>query len=67
MLLTKMDGYQKLCDTNKNVTKMAVIIKGGLLYQTQIMQIERIPIPAPDQTRPDQTDRHILHILTCKK
>jgi hypothetical protein len=22
-----MDGYQKLCDTNKNVTKMGVIIK----------------------------------------
>jgi hypothetical protein len=26
--LTKMDGYQKMCDTNKNVTKMGVIIKG---------------------------------------
>jgi hypothetical protein len=23
-----MDGYQKMCDTNKNVTKMGVIIKG---------------------------------------
>jgi hypothetical protein len=26
-LLTKMDGYQKMCDTNKNVNKMGVIIK----------------------------------------
>jgi len=25
---TKMNGYQKLCDTKKNVTKMRVIIKG---------------------------------------
>ncbi len=24
---TKMDGYQKLCDINKNVIKMGVIIK----------------------------------------
>jgi hypothetical protein len=23
----KMDGYQKMCDTNKNVTKMGLIIK----------------------------------------
>jgi hypothetical protein len=23
-----MNGYQKMCDTNKNVTKMGVIIKG---------------------------------------
>jgi hypothetical protein len=27
VFLIKMDGYQKLCDTNKNVTKMGVIIK----------------------------------------
>ncbi len=26
------NDYQKMCDTNKNVTKMGVIIKGGLLY-----------------------------------
>jgi hypothetical protein len=24
---TKMNGYQKMCDTNKNVTKMGVIFK----------------------------------------
>jgi hypothetical protein len=30
---TKMDGYQKLCDTNKNATKMGVIIKG--VYYTK--------------------------------
>ncbi len=24
----KMDDYQKMCDTNKNVTKIAMIIKG---------------------------------------
>jgi len=29
---TKMDGYQKMSDTNKNVTKIGVIFKGGLLY-----------------------------------
>jgi hypothetical protein len=23
-----MDGYQNMCDTNKNVTKMGMIIKG---------------------------------------
>jgi hypothetical protein len=23
-----MDGYQEICDTNKNVTKMGMIIKG---------------------------------------
>jgi hypothetical protein len=34
---TKMDGYQKLCDTNKNMTKMGLIIKGVYytLYQNQ--------------------------------
>ncbi len=26
--LTKTNGYQKMCDTNKNVTEMGVIIKG---------------------------------------
>jgi uncharacterized membrane protein YdbT with pleckstrin-like domain len=25
---TKMDSYQKMCDTNKNVTNMGMIIKG---------------------------------------
>jgi hypothetical protein len=28
MFLTKPDGYQEMCDTNKNVTKMDMIIKG---------------------------------------
>ncbi len=27
MFQTEMDGYQKLCDTNKNVTNMGMIIK----------------------------------------
>jgi len=27
VFLTKTDGYQKMCDTNKNVTEMGVIIK----------------------------------------
>jgi hypothetical protein len=37
VFLTKMDGYQKLCDTNKNMTKTGVIIKGVYytLYQNQ--------------------------------
>ncbi len=28
VFFTKMDDYQKMCDTNKNVIKMGVIIKG---------------------------------------
>jgi hypothetical protein len=28
MFLTEADDYQKLCDTNKNVTKIGMIIKG---------------------------------------
>ncbi len=28
VFLTKTDDYQKMCDTNKNVIKMGVIIKG---------------------------------------
>jgi hypothetical protein len=34
VFLIKMDGYQKLCDTNRNVTKMGVIRKG--VYYTGI-------------------------------
>ncbi len=35
--LTKMDVYQKLCNTSKNMTEMGVIIKGVYytLYQNQ--------------------------------
>jgi len=29
VFLIKMDGYQKMCDTNKNVTKMGMIIYMG--------------------------------------
>jgi hypothetical protein len=28
VFLTKIDGYQKMCDAKQNVTKMGVIIKG---------------------------------------
>ncbi len=28
VFLPKMVGYQKMCDTNKNVTKTSMIIKG---------------------------------------
>jgi hypothetical protein len=28
VFLSKTDGYQKMCDTNKNVIKMDMIIKG---------------------------------------
>jgi hypothetical protein len=31
--LTETNDYQKLCDTNKNMTKMGVIIK-GVYYNT---------------------------------
>jgi hypothetical protein len=27
VFFTKMNGYQKMCDTNKNVTRMGMIIK----------------------------------------
>jgi hypothetical protein len=30
-----MDGYQKMCDTNKNVTKMGMIIKGVYYITTK--------------------------------
>jgi hypothetical protein len=30
MFLTKVDGYQRLCDTNKNVTKNGGDYRGGL-------------------------------------
>jgi hypothetical protein len=32
VFLTKMDGYQKMCDTNKNVIKIGAIIKGFIVY-----------------------------------
>jgi hypothetical protein len=28
VIITKKNGYQKMCDRNKNVIKMSVIIKG---------------------------------------
>jgi len=28
MVFLKIDGYQKMCDTNKNVIKIGMIIKG---------------------------------------
>lgn len=28
VFLTKMDGYKKMCDTNKNVIELSVIITG---------------------------------------
>jgi hypothetical protein len=31
VFLTKTDGYQKMCDINKNVTKMGMIIKGDIV------------------------------------
>jgi hypothetical protein len=34
-----MDGYQKVCDTNKNVTKMGVIIKGVYYITTKAFAI----------------------------
>ncbi len=39
VFLTKMDGYQKMCDTNKNVTKMGVIIKGVYYITTKAFAI----------------------------
>jgi hypothetical protein len=33
-----MNGYQKMCDTNKNVTKMGIIIRGFIIeYVNQIL------------------------------
>ncbi len=39
LFLTKMNGYQKMCDTNKNVTKMGVIIKGVYYIITKAFAI----------------------------
>jgi hypothetical protein len=36
----KMNGYQKLCDTNKNVTKMGVIIKGVYCISCDMKALE---------------------------
>ncbi len=35
-LLKEMVTQKKLCDTNKNVTKMGMIINGVLLYLFQV-------------------------------
>jgi hypothetical protein len=37
VFFTKKNGYQKKCDTNKNVTKMGMIIKG--FYYNKIVRI----------------------------
>jgi hypothetical protein len=37
VFLTKTDGYQKMCDTNKNVIKMGMIIKGVYYINTFVM------------------------------
>jgi hypothetical protein len=33
-----MDGCPKMCDTNKNVTKMGVIIKGFTLQYMEVFE-----------------------------
>ncbi len=42
VFLTKMDGFQKMCDTNKNVTKMGVII--NRVYYSSIVGFEYLTI-----------------------
>jgi len=42
VFFTKMDGFQKMCDTNKNVTKMGVIIYG--VYYSFIVGFEYLSI-----------------------
>jgi hypothetical protein len=37
VLFTKTNGYHKMCDTNKNVTKMGGIIK-GVIYNSNPIQ-----------------------------
>ncbi len=37
MFLTKTDGSQKMCDKNKNVTKMGMIIKGVYCIHIQCL------------------------------
>jgi antibiotic biosynthesis monooxygenase (ABM) superfamily enzyme len=39
VFLTKMDGYQKMSDTNRNVTKIGVIIKGVYYITTKTFTI----------------------------
>jgi hypothetical protein len=42
VFLTKMDGFQKMCGTNKNVTKMGVII--NRVYYSSIVGSEYLSI-----------------------
>jgi hypothetical protein len=37
-----MDGFQKMCDTNKNVTKMGVIV--DMVYYSSIAGFEYLSI-----------------------
>jgi hypothetical protein len=39
VFLTKIYGYQKMCDTNKNVIKMGEIIKGVYYITTKAFAI----------------------------
>jgi hypothetical protein len=47
LFLTKLDGYQKNYDTNKNVTKMDVIIKGVYYIMTITIFLLDIMFLAP--------------------
>ncbi len=38
MFFTKTDDYQEMCDTNKNVTKMGVIIRR--VYSNWVFRLE---------------------------
>jgi hypothetical protein len=38
MFCTKTDDYQEMCDTNKNVTKMGVIIR--MVYYNWVFEMK---------------------------
>jgi len=40
-----IDGYQKLCDTNKNAAKMGVITKGVCYSQMQVFENKKFKEP----------------------
>jgi len=50
VFLVKMDGYQKLCDTNKNVIKMDMIMKGVYYIMTITIFLLDIMFLAPNSS-----------------
>jgi hypothetical protein len=68
MFLTKIDGYQEICDTNKNVTKMGMIIKGVycIMILTRIKKIHCRKRPVHRELGEIPTPAKKTHPLTTQ-